>query len=343
MCKGYTQLQFDFQNDVLRVLCSNMGEHSKRVLKGVSILGSYILKRIGSMIITMIFVIALTFFLMRALPGGPFTREKQLPPEIEQAIIEKYHLDDPLIVQFKDYFLGILQGDFGPSYTRKGETVAGLLKLTFPVSGKLGLVTATFVLILGLPLGIISALKSNKWEDYVVTIMATIGVAVPSFVIGALLRYVLTNKWGLLPATGLDSPKAYIMPVIALSGFSLAFVARLTRSSMLEVLRQDYIRTARAKGLSEFIVIGKHALKNALLPVITYMGPMIAAVMTGSFVVESLFGIPGMGEFFVKSVQSRDYTMIMGTVVLYALLYVVMILLVDIIYVFVDPRIKLND
>lgn len=295
------------------------------------------------MIITLIFVIALTFFLMRALPGGPFTREKQLPPEIEQAIIEKYHLDDPLIVQFKDYFLGVLKLDLGPSYTRKGETVKGLLELTFPVSAKLGIVSATFVMLLGMPLGIVSALKQNRWEDYVVTIVATIGVAVPSFVIGAGLRYFFTTKWGLLPATGLDSPLAYIMPVIALSGFSLAFVARLTRSSMLEVLRQDYIRTARAKGLSEFVVIGKHALKNALLPVITYMGPMIAAVMTGSFVVERLFGIPGMGDFFVSSVQSRDYTMIMGTVILYAALYIVMIFLVDIIYVYIDPRIKLND
>ena len=306
-------------------------------------MGSYIFKRIGSMIITLIFVIALTFFLMRALPGGPFTREKQLPPEIEQAIIEKYHLDDPLIIQFKDYFLGVLKLDLGPSYTRKGETVTGLLKLTFPISAKLGIVAATFVMLIGMPLGVISALKQNRWEDYIVTVLATIGVAVPSFVIGAGLRYFLTTKWGLLPATGLDSASAYIMPVIALSGFSLAFVARLTRSSMLEVLRQDYIRTARAKGLSEFVVIGKHALKNALLPVITYMGPMIAAVMTGSFVVEKLFGIPGMGDFFVSSVQSRDYTMIMGTVILYAALYIVMIFLVDIIYVYIDPRIKLND
>ncbi len=320
-----------------------MGGRSYEQSKGVSNLGSYILKRIGSMIITLIFVIALTFFLMRALPGGPFTREKQLPPEIEQAIIEKYHLDDPLIVQFKDYFIGVIKLDFGPSYTRKGETVMGLLKLTFPVSGKLGAVSATFVMLLGMPLGIISALKQNRWEDYIVTILATVGVAVPSFVIGAGLRYVFTTKLGWLPATGLDTPAAYIMPVIALSGFSLAFVSRLTRSSMLEVLRQDYIRTARAKGLSEFVVIGKHALKNALLPVITYMGPMVAAVMTGSFVVERLFGIPGMGDFFVGSVQSRDYTMIMGTVILYAAFYIVMIFLVDIIYVYIDPRIKLND
>ncbi len=219
----------------------------------------------------------------------------------------------------------------------------GLLKLTFPVSGKLGFVSASFVMLVGVPLGIISALKQNRWEDYIVTILATVGVAVPSFVIGAGLRYAFTTKLGWLPATGLDTPAAYIMPVIALSGFSLAFVSRLTRSSMLEVLRQDYIRTARAKGLSEFVVIGKHALKNALLPVITFMGPMIAAVMTGSFVVERLFGIPGMGDFFVGSVQSRDYTMIMGTVILFAAFYIVMVFLVDIIYVYIDPRIKLND
>lgn len=291
----------------------------------------------------MVFVIALTFFLMKALPGGPFTREKQLPPEIEAAIIEKYNLNAPLIEQFTDYFLGTLKGDFGPSYKLKGETVAGLLKQTFPISGKLGLAASLFIMLAGVPLGIISALKQNKWEDYLVTILATVGVAVPAFVIGAALRYTFTNKLGILPATGLDTPIAYIMPVLSLSGFSLAFIARLTRSSMLEVLRQDYIRTARAKGLSEFVVIGKHALKNAMLPVITYMGPMIAGVMTGSFVVEKLFGIPGMGGFFVSSVQARDYTMIMGTVILYAWFYVIMVMLVDVMYVYFDPRIKLNE
>lgn len=306
-------------------------------------MGSYIVKRIVAMCITMVFVIALTFFLMKALPGGPFTREKQLPPEIEAAIIEKYNLNAPLIEQFADYFVGILKGDFGPSYTLKGETVLGLLSQKFPISGKLGLVASIFILFAGVPLGVVSALKQNKWEDYLVTIMATVGVAVPAFVIGAALRYVFTNKLGILPATGLDNPLSYIMPVLSLSGFSLAFISRLTRSSMLEVLRQDYIRTARAKGLSEFVVIGKHALKNAMLPVITYMGPMIAGVMTGSFVVERLFGIPGMGGFFVSSVQARDYTMIMGTVILYAWFYVIMVMVVDILYVYIDPRIKLNE
>ncbi len=305
-------------------------------------MGRYLVRRTFSMIITLFFVIALTFFLMKALPGGPFTREKQLSPEIEQAIKEKYNLDAPLIVQFKDYFLGILRFDFGPSYKLKGQTVSGLLKHGFPISGKLGFVSSIFITILGVPIGIVSALKQNKWQDYLVTILATIGVAVPSFVIGAALRYVFTTKLAVLPASGLDSPSAYIMPVIALSGFSLAFVSRLTRSSMLEVLRQDYIRTARAKGLSENVVIYKHALKNAILPVITYIGPMVAAVMTGSFVVERLFGIPGMGHYFVTSVQSRDYTMIMGTVILYASFYIVMIFIVDIVYVLVDPRIKME-
>lgn len=306
-------------------------------------MGSYIFKRVIGMFITMLFVIALTFFLMKALPGGPFTREKTLPPEIEAAIMEKFHLNDPVIVQFKDYFIGILKGDFGPSYVLKGETVSGLLVQKFPISGKLGLVASLFILVFGVPLGVISALKQNKWEDYLVTILATVGVAVPAFVIGAALRYVFTNKLGMLPATGLDTPLAYVLPVISLSGFSLAFISRLTRSSMLEVLRQDYIRTARAKGLSEFVVIAKHALKNAMLPVITYMGPMIAAVMTGSFVIEKLFGIPGMGGFFVSSVQARDYTMIMGTVILYAWFYVIMVLIVDVLYVYFDPRIKLSE
>lgn len=306
-------------------------------------MGGYIFRRIGGMCITMVFVITLTFFMMKAMPGGPYTREKQLPPEIEAAIMEKYGLDRPVAEQFKEYFLGILRFDFGPSFALKGEMVSDLLKLKFPVSAKLGFVTSLFVVLLGVPLGMISALKQNKWEDYLVTIMATVGVAVPSFVIGAGLRYFLTNKAGILPALGLDTPIHYVAPVIALSGFSLAFISRLTRSSMLEVLRQDYIRTARAKGLSEFVVIGKHALKNAMLPIVTFMGPMIASVMTGSFVVERLFGIPGMGGYFVDSVRARDYTMIMGTVILYAWFFVIMVTIVDILYVYIDPRIKLNE
>ena len=238
---------------------------------------------------------------------------------------------------------GIVVFDLGPSFSRPGMTVNRFIEDGFPVSARLGGASVLFVIILGIPFGIISALKQNRWEDYLVTVLATLGVAVPGFVLGSLTIYIFSAKLGVLPAYGLTSPKHYIGPVIALSGFSLAFVARLTRSSMLEVLQQDYIRTARAKGLSENIVIYKHALKNALIPVITYMGPMIAAVMTGSFVVEKIFAIPGMGKYFVESVNNRDYTVIMGATVFYAAFAIIMIFIVDILYGVIDPRIKLGD
>jgi len=280
---------------------------------------------------------------MHSIPGGPFTREKELPEAVLEALNEKYHLNDPLWKQYVDYMKGIVVFDLGPSFSRPGMTVNRFIEDGFPVSARLGGVSVLFVVILGIPFGIISALKQNRWEDYLVTILATLGVAVPGFVLGSLTIYIFSAKLGVLPAYGLTSPKHYIGPVIALSGFSLAFVARLTRSSMLEVLQQDYIRTARAKGLSENIVIYKHALKNALIPVITYMGPMIAAVMTGSFVVEKIFAIPGMGKYFVESVNNRDYTVIMGATVFYAAFAIVMIFIVDILYGVIDPRIKLGD
>jgi oligopeptide transport system permease protein len=280
---------------------------------------------------------------MHSIPGGPFTREKELPEAVLEALNEKYHLNDPLWKQYVDYMKGIVVFDLGPSFSRPGMTVNRFIEDGFPVSARLGGVSVLFVVILGIPFGIVSALKQNRWEDYLVTVLATLGVAVPGFVLGSLTIYLFSAKLGVLPAYGLTSPKHYIGPVIALSGFSLAFVARLTRSSMLEVLQQDYIRTARAKGLSENIVIYKHALKNALIPVITYMGPMIAAVMTGSFVVEKIFAIPGMGKYFVESVNNRDYTVIMGATVFYAAFAIVMIFIVDILYGVIDPRIKLGD
>lgn len=305
-------------------------------------MGRYISKRLIAMVVTVWFVITITFFLMHAIPGGPFTREKSLPPEIIEALNKKYNLDAPLHEQYIDYLKGVAVGDLGPSFKLKGQDVAYLIKISFPYSARLGAVTALFVILLGVPLGIISALKKNSIIDYIVTIIATVGVAVPGFVVGTFCLYIFTTKLNVLPPTGLSSPKNYIMPVLALGGFSLAFVTRLTRSSMLEVIQQDYIRTARAKGLSEFVVIGKHALKNALIPVVTFMGPMIAAVMTGSFVVENIFSIPGMGAYFVTSVRNRDYTLLMGAVIFFAIFYVIMILAIDIAYVFIDPRIKLN-
>ena len=312
-------------------------------MKGAENLGKYIIRRLISMIITLVFVASITFFLMHAVPGGPFQSEKALPEAVIQALNEKYHLDDPLWKQYLDYMKGVFTFQLGPSFKRVGTTVNDLIVAGFPYSAKLGFFATLAIVALGIPAGIISALKSNKWEDYLVTILATLGVAVPSFVLGALFIYVFSSKLGWLPSFGLTSWKHYIGPVIALSGFSLAFVARLTRSSVLEVMQQDYIRTARAKGLPEIVVIVKHALKNALIPVVTYLGPMIAAMMTGSFIVEKIFAIPGMGKYFVESVSSRDYTVLMGTTIFYAAFSITMIFVVDIAYGFIDPRIKLGD
>jgi oligopeptide transport system permease protein len=306
-------------------------------------MGKFIFKRLGQMLFTLYIVITATFFLMHAIPGGPFTREKPLPPAVIAALEAKFNLNAPLHVQYFDYMKGVFSFDFGPSFQKVGVEVIDLVKVGLPISARVGGTAVLVVLIIGIPLGIISAMKQNKWEDYVVTVIATLGVTIPSFVIATMIIYIFSGKLGILPAFGLTSWKHYIGPVIALSGFSLAFVSKLTRSSMLEVLQQDYIRTARAKGLSEFVVIGKHALKNALLPVVTYVGPMVAGILTGSFVIEKIFAIPGMGKYFVESVGNRDYTVIMGVTIFYAGFYIIMVFLVDIIYVLIDPRIKLHD
>jgi len=307
-------------------------------------LARYTLRRVVSMLITLWFVVTITFFLMHSIPGGPFDlNEKALPPQVLEALNEKYHLNDPLYKQYFDYLKGVATFELGPSFSRPGITVNQLIEQGFPVSARLGGLAALVVIIVGVPVGIVSALKQNKWEDYLVTIFATLGVAVPGFVLGTLIVYVFSARMDVLPAYGLDSWKHYIGPVITLSGFSLAFVSRLTRSSLLEVMQQDYIRTARAKGLPELTVIFKHALKNSLIPVITYMGPMIAAIMTGSFVTEKIFAIPGMGRHFVESVGNRDYTVLLGTTIFYAAFAIFMIFLVDIAYGLIDPRIKLGD
>jgi oligopeptide transport system permease protein len=295
------------------------------------------------MLITLFLVITITFFLMHAIPGGPFTREKPLPPKVIEALEAKYKLDQPLWKQYVDYLKGVVTFDLGPSFQRVGVTVNELIAKGFPVSAKIGGGSILLVLLVGIPLGVISALKQNKWQDQVVMVLATLGVTIPSFVMATLIIYIFSSKLGWLPSHGLTSWKHMIGPMIALGGFSLSFVARLTRSSMLEVLQQDYIRTARAKGLSEFVVVGKHALKNALIPVVSYIGPTIAAILTGSFVVEKIFAIPGLGKHFVESVGNRDYTVLMGVTIFYAAFLVLMILIVDILYGFIDPRIKVGD
>ncbi|SHJ46958.1 ABC transporter permease [Tepidibacter formicigenes] len=306
-------------------------------------MGRYVLKRLGAMAITMFFIITITFVLMHAIPGGPFTGEKKLPPAIEEALMKKYNLDQPMFKQYTNYLGSVLKGDLGPSFKLKGQTVNEIIARSFPASAQLGSIAIILILLIGVPIGVIAALKQGTWIDNAVMFLAIAGVTIPSFVIATLMIYVFSVKLNILPAARWGTFEQMIMPTIALGAYSLAFVARLTRSTMLEVISQDYIRTARAKGLSERVVIFKHALKNALIPIITYVGPLAAALLTGSFVVEKIFAIPGLGRFFVESISNRDYTVIMGVTIFYAVFLVITMLIVDILYAFVDPRIKFDD
>ena len=304
---------------------------------------SYYLKKVFSSIITLIIVITIVFFMLRAIPGGPFAREKPLPEATRERLEEAYGLNLPLFEQYTMYMGNLLKGDLGPSFRKPAYSVNQLLAAGIPSTAKIGGLAIIFIVIIGIPIGVISALKSNTYIDYSVMLLATIGVTVPSFVIGSIF-IIIAQYVDWIPVGSLDKfPVSYIGPVVALSGYSLSFVARLTRSSMLEVLRQDYIRTARANGISEFKVIFKHALKNGLIPVITYVGPMIAALMTGSFVVERVFNIPGIGRYFTESIGARDYTLVIGVTIFYAAFYIIMIFMVDVLYAVIDPRIKLDN
>lgn len=306
-------------------------------------MAKFILKRLGMMLIAMFMIILLTFVIMHSVPGSPFTNTKGVPEEVIAAMEAKYGLDQPYYVQFFSYLGGVLQGDFGPSYRYTGQTVNDFIDAGAPVSARLGLVTVVFVLAAAIPMGILAALKNGKWQDMLLMALATIGVTIPSFVIASLLIYVFSYMLNWLPTFGLDSWQGYILPVIALGGYSVSYIARLMRSSLLEVMGQDYIRTARAKGLTEFAVVAKHALRNALIPVVTVLGPTIAGLLTGSFVIERIFAIPGLGFYFVNSVSQRDYTTIMGMTIFYAAFLMAMVLLVDIFYCLIDPRIKFEN
>ncbi len=303
-------------------------------------MAKYILKRIILMMVTLLAITLLTFIIMHAVPGGPFTSDRNLPEAVEAQLNAKYNLDQPLMVQYVDYLKGLLRGDFGPSFKYQGKSVNDFIRDGFPVSARLGGVTVLFVLLAALPLGIVAALCNGRWQDILTMTIATIGVTVPSFVVATLLMYIFSYKLGWTPTIGLDSWSSYILPVIALGGYSLSFIARLMRSSLLEVMGQDYIRTARAKGLSETKVVFRHALRNALIPVVTILGSTIANLLTGSFVVEKIFAIPGLGVHFVDSINNRDYTAIMGVTIFYAAFLVAMIFLVDLFYILIDPRIK---
>lgn len=302
----------------------------------------YVAKRIAAMMATLFAVILLTFTLMHAVPGGPFTAERKLPESVEKALVKKYKLDAPLHEQFFDYLKGLATFDLGPSFKHEGRSVNEFITEGFPLSSRLGLMSIAFTLLLALPLGSVSAIKNGKWQDLLIMFVATMGITIPSFVVATGLMYVFSFRLGWFPIFGVDSLKGYVLPVIALSGYSLSFITRLMRSSLLEVMSQDYIRTARAKGLSETGVVLKHALRNALIPVVTILGPTLASLVTGSFVVEKIFALPGMGIHFVTSIANRDYTAIMGITIFYATILVAMVFVVDVFYVMIDPRIKLR-
>ena len=302
----------------------------------------YIIKRIGLAIVTIWAVATITFFLMNLVPGGPFLSEKAVSPKAMAALEAKYGLDKPLFEQYITYLTDALHGDFGDSLKQRGRTVTSIIVTKFPVSARVGGVAVLVALLLGIPLGCIAAMHRGKFLDNLISVISTCGIAVPSFVICTVLMYFLGVHLKILPTYGLTSWKHYVMPVMALSFYPMAYIMRLMRSSMLDVLGQDYMRTCKAKGVSRAVSIFKHALRNAILPVITYVGPMLAYTLTGSFVVEKIFTIPGLGGEFIGSISSRDYTVIMGTTIFLATLLIVMNVIVDIIYKIVDPRIKLN-
>ena len=302
----------------------------------------YILKRILLAIVTIWAVATLTFFLMNMVPGGPFLSEKAISPQATAALEAKYGLDKPLWQQYLTYMAGASHGDFGDSLKQRGRTVMDIITMKFPVSARVGGVSVLVALLLGVPLGCIAALKRGQFLDNLISVVSTCGIAVPSFVICTLLLYFFGVRLQILPTMGLTSWKHYVMPVMALAFYPTAYIMRLMRSSMLDVLGQDYMRTAKAKGLAGGKILFKHALRNAILPVITYVGPLLAYTVTGSFVVEKIFTIPGLGGEFISAINGRDYTLIMGTTIFLATLIILMNVVVDIVYKIVDPRIKLK-
>lgn len=302
----------------------------------------YILKRIGLAILTVWVVITLTFFVMRLVPGGPFASEKALSEAAQAALEAKYGLDKPLMEQYFTYLKDIVTDfNFGPSLTQRGRDVIDIITDGMKTSAVLGLCAAGLALVIGVVLGAVAALRRNKFVDKVIMVFTTACVSMPSFIMGSLLLIVFAIVLGILPANG-TTKEGLILPVIALSLSPMANITRLTRSSMLDVLGQDYIRTAKAKGVSGTKIIFGHALKNALIPVITYCGPMLAYIVTGSLVVEKIFAVPGIGRAFVNSITGRDYPLIMGTTIVLATLIVVMNLVSDLLYKVVDPRITLE-
>ncbi|MFT4401275.1 dipeptide ABC transporter permease DppB [Bacillus sp. SW14] len=302
----------------------------------------YMMKRFWAMAATILVITTLTFVLMKVIPGSPFNEERGTNEAVQKNLEAYYHLDDPLIFQYIIYLKSIITFDFGPSIKKPSDSVNDMLERGFPVSFELGLTAIVIAVISGLVLGVIAALRRNGFLDYAAMSLAVLGISIPNFILATLLIQQFAVNLNLFPAATWTSPIHMVLPTAALAVGPMAIIARLTRSSMVEVLTQDYIRTAKAKGLSPFKIIVKHALRNALMPVVTVLGTLVASILTGSFVVEKIFAIPGMGKYFVESINQRDYPVIMGTTVFYSVILIIMLFLVDLAYGLLDPRIKLH-
>ena len=303
-------------------------------------MGKYVIRRLLWMVLVLFVVAFITFCLMHLVPGGPWDKEKALPPQVIENLNRKYGLDQPFLVQFKNYIFNAVRGDLGVSYLYQDRSVTSIIMGGFPISATLGLVAFFLAIFIGIPLGIAAALKQNSFIDYFAVIFATIFASIPNFVLGILLMIIFSLGLHWFPTSGWGSIRQIIMPAFALAALPAAYMARISRASMLDVTRQDYIRTARAKGLAERVVLVRHILRNAMIPVVTIAGPELAALVTGSFIVESLFSVPGIGRLFVQGVFQRDYGLIMGTVLFYAFAIALINLVVDILYGMIDPRIR---
>lgn len=303
---------------------------------------NYIFKRLMYILLALFVIITITFFLMRLAPGSPFASERNFPPQIEENLNKTYGLDNPWYIQYKDYLVDSATFNFGESMKYKARSTNDMISESFPVSLTLGIEAMLLAIGFGVLIGAFSALYHNKLPDYLATSFAVLGISVPSFILAGLMQYFLAYKLPIFPVSGWKGFMYSVLPALAIAFTHMGFIAKLTRSSMLEQNNSDYVKMARAKGLGKWTIVFRHTLRNALLPVVTYLGPLTAGVVTGSFIVEHIFAIPGLGKHFVQSITNRDYTVIMGTTVFYSIILLFAVLIVDILYSFIDPRIKLK-
>ncbi|MFT9818545.1 ABC transporter permease [Lysinibacillus sp. NPDC056185] len=302
----------------------------------------YILKRLMYILLALFVIVTATFFLLRLAPGNPFASERNFPPQIEEKLNETYGLNNPWYIQYKDYLIDAATFNFGESMKYKARSTNDMIAEGFPVSLTLGIEAMLLAIGFGVLIGVIAALYHNKFPDYLATTFAVLGISVPSFILAGLMQYFLAYKLQLFPISGWKGFSYSILPALAIALTHMGFIAKLIRSSMLEQNNSDYVKMARAKGIGKWTIVFRHTLRNALLPVVTYLGPLTAAVVTGSFIVEQIFAVPGLGKHFVQSITNRDYTVIMGTTVFYAIILLFAVFIVDILYSVIDPRIRLK-